>query len=353
MSLTITDLNTLIAFNDQLAALFDAGVPVGFVGDSQTLDSELERINALLARRISQGESLDQALELERDVPSWYRSLALSAIKSGDVESALSDFTGFAQVTDQSEYVVESALIYPLIVVGLAYFGLIAFCIFFVPSLQSTYARFRIPVGSGIAVLEFLRDWLPFWIALPPIVLLLILARKIRNRRLKSASRRRFGGVLTRLSGATRALALERSAYVAKSIAAFDESGLPPNEAIELALGDYQGARAPEGTRPAAYARLPVAPEERTTGQRNHFPPFLQWALFESEPTIARHRALDMAAALYHQASVHAMQRARVFAPMVLIVVIGGTATLLYGLALFVPVVQMLKAIALTPVTGA
>jgi type II secretory pathway component PulF len=339
---TIPDLSMLIAFNDQLAALFEAGVPVGFVGNSTKLATELEKVNALLARRISQGESLKVALESEPSVPNWYRALVLSALSSGDVDSALSDYTSVATIADQADDVVQSAWIYPIIVIALAYCGIVAFCFFFVPSLQSTYSSFRIPAGSGLATLEFLRAKLPFWIALPPILLLLYIARQIRKRRFDRKSSRFKGGILARLSGASHALTLERSAYLAKSIAALDEQGVPLDDAIVLASGGSLTA--------GAANTLHGTPTKQQTEQKARVPPFLRWALYEAEPTILRRRALDMAAGLYHQASLHAMRRARLLAPMLLIVVIGGTVTLLYGLALFVPVVQMLKAIALTPV---
>jgi type II secretory pathway component PulF len=342
---TISDLSTLIAFNDQLGALFEAGVPFGVVGSSTKLATELEKVNSLLARRLSQGESLNVALESEPGVPSWYRSLVLSALSSGDVDAALSDYTSVSTVAGQSDDVVESAWVYPLIVVTLAYCGLVAFCLFLVPSLQSTYASFRIPAGSGLATLEFLRAKLPFWIALPPILLLIYVGQQFRKRRCVRTSNRVRSGILARLSGASRAVTLERSAYLAKSIAALDEQGTPLDDAIVLASGGSLTVSV-QKTSPATLRK-------RHTEQHAGVPPFLRWALYEAEPTILRRRALDMAASLYHQASLHAMRRARVLAPMLLVVAIGGTVTLLYGLALFVPLVQMLKAIALTPVKGA
>jgi type II secretory pathway component PulF len=350
---SITDLDTLIAFNDQLVALDEAGVPVGFAGNSKELAAELEKSNALLARRISRGESIDEAVESEADLPNWYRTLVLAAIKSGNVDSALRGFTAIATSADQKRYVAESAFFYPLIVASLAYCGIVGFCLFFVPSLQSAYASFRIPAGSGLMVLEFLRNTLALWVAIPPILVLLLVARQIRKRRHATTLNGNSSGILARLSGATRAMADERSACLAESIAAFDERGVPLDEGIALASGAGRPPALLERAQPAMPAGSRIAPAGDQPQSRSHFPPFLRWALFESEPTIVRHRALSMAASLYHQASIHSMRRARIVAPILLLVAIGGSVTLLYGLALFVPVVQMLKAIALTPIKGA
>jgi hypothetical protein len=40
------------------------------------------------------------------------------------------------------------------------------------------------------------------------------------------------------------------------------------------------------------------------------------------------------------------MRRATILAPIIGLVILGGGVTLLYGLAVFMPVVQMLKAVA-------
>jgi type II secretory pathway component PulF len=350
---SITDLETLIAFNDQLLALDEAGVPSGFPGSSKELAAELEKINGLLARRVSRGEPIEQALELEFDVPKWYRTLALSAIKSGNMETTLRDFTAVAIAADQSQYVSQSAMFYPLIVVTLAYCGIVGFCLFFVPSLQSAYASLRIPAGSGLTILEFLRSTLPFWIAIPPILLLLLIVRQIRKRRYVAISNGALSGILARLSGAARALDHERSACLAESIASFNENGVPLDEAIALASGASRPSAIPNQTNRTT--PIGTSDQQAVAGPQNRiqFPPFLRWALFESEPAIVRHRALEMAAGLYRQASIHAMRRARIIAPIILLVTIGGTVTLLYGLALFIPVVQMLKAVALSPIKGA
>ncbi len=307
----------------------------------------------MLARHVGRGDSIVEALETEPEVPSWYRTLALSAFKSRDVDTALREFITIASVADQSQYLTESALFYPLIVTSFAYCGIVGFCYFFVPSLESAYASFRIPIGSGLLALELLRNTLPYWIAIPPVLLILLLVWRIRKRRRGVALNDASIGILARFSGAARAVADERSAYLAESIATFSESDIPLDEAIALASGAAPPAAVSGQTRQVASAGAPSRPASGPLRKPVQFPPFLRWALFDSEPAIARHDALRMAAALYRQTSHHAMGRARIVVPIILLVAIGGTVTLLYGLALFVPVVQMLKAVALAPLKGA
>jgi hypothetical protein len=120
-------------------------------------------------------------------------------------------------------------------------------------------------------------------------------------------------------------------------MASLEESDVPFDKALALSAG------ACGETSMAAIGRSTA---NGNSAEASRFPPFMRWALFHSEPAVARKRALHMAAALYRDASDHSMRRARIVAPIIGLVLLGGSVTLLYGLALFVPVVQMLKAVA-------
>jgi len=56
-----------------------------------------------------------------------------------------------------------------------------------------------------------------------------------------------------------------------------------------------------------------------------------------------------MAATGYREASMQGIKRAKIIGPIFWLIFLGGTVTLLYGLALFLPVVQLLKAAAQPP----
>ena len=77
-------LDEFMALNDQLAALVEAGVPLDVdLGPRSQAASTLERINALVARRVSQGASLTAALETDDKLltPS-YRSMVQLGLRS-------------------------------------------------------------------------------------------------------------------------------------------------------------------------------------------------------------------------------------------------------------------------------
>jgi general secretion pathway protein F len=342
-----TELTDLIALNDQLVALREAGVPIAAGGETSPrgLSVTLERVNASIARRVGRGESLDKAIESDASLPVWYRNLVAAGLREGDLETALRDYSRVANSADETRFVAESAILYPLIVVGLAYIGMIAFCLFFVPTLESAYATFRISPGSGLSILQLVRDLLPLWIAVPPVLLLIFIVWRRRKRSSRTSADVSDGGLLGGVAGTLAAMFDQRAAYFAESLASLDEHDVPFDQALSLAAG-LCGEPALADAARATSANIAAGKPVSQSASALRFPPFLRWAIFESEPAVDRARALRMAAAIYREASTQGIKRAKIVAPIIWLVLLGGSATLLYGLALFVPVVQMLKAVA-------
>jgi hypothetical protein len=56
-----------------------------------------------------------------------------------------------------------------------------------------------------------------------------------------------------------------------------------------------------------------------------------------------------MAADIYRVSAARRQERLRTIVPLIACMVLGGSVTLLYGLALFLPVVQMLLGLASSP----
>jgi type II secretory pathway component PulF len=342
------ELDDFMAFNDQLLALIEAGVPIEASQEipDRDLSAMLTRINASVARRVSRGNSVEEALEAEKAVPDWYRNLIVSGLQSDDMDAALREFSRLSNSAEESRFVTESALFYPLVVCGLAYLGMIGFCLFFVPRMESASASFGIQPGTGLAVLRKLRDTLPIWVAIPPTLLLLFVAWRFRRRSHRTFSASGGFGLLAAVSGTSNAMYQQRCAHFAESVASLEENNVPLGKALALAAGVCSDRSLEDGARSLATTVSSGLSVNMASAEVHRFPPFMRWALFQSESTVGRNRALRMAAALYRDSSSQSMRRAKVIAPIIGLVFLGGGVTLLYGLALFVPVIQMLKAVA-------
>lgn len=329
-------LDDFMALNDQLAALAQAGVPLDIDVGRRGADpaAALEKINALIARRVSQGATVAEALESEQQaVTPSYRSLMQAALRSGNVSAALNGSHSLAESAADSWQTVLLSLLYPTVVCSFAFAGLIGCCLFFVPKLESMYVSMRIQPGMGLTLLRTLRDTLPYWIAIPPLALILAVIWS------RTQSQLAFGSsgvirILAWLPGMSRTILQQRWVTFAESLAALLEGGVPLEEALRITAGAGEGK--------AAAVQAPS--EDSPWAMR--LPPFLRWALWHSEATTGRVRALRIAAGIYRESARHRVDRWRVFLPVATCVILGGGVTLLYGMALFVPVVEMLRGLA-------
>jgi type II secretory pathway component PulF len=342
-------LDDFMAWNDELYALAEAGVPIDVDlarAGTDTLGA-LERINATIARRVSQGASLTEALEAtEPFMTRDYCSLMQLGLHSGNIGTGLTAATRRAESLDDSWQIVRFAMFYPVIVCGLAYVGMISFCLLFVPTLENLYRSLQIRPGAGLHVLQAIRETLPYWIAVPPLALVLWLGSRMIFPSKRGLSQGRTAQALAWLPGMSRVIDQQRYASFAETLAALLEAGTPLPKALGLAVGTCgQGAMA-ESVRALAASLNQGAMLSDESRLALRIPPFLRYALWHSEETIGRGRALHMAASFYRESARRYVERMRLVAPLVACVLLGGGVTLLYALALFVPVVEMLGSLA-------
>jgi type II secretory pathway component PulF len=324
-------LDEFMAFNDQLAALLDAGVPMETgLGEQTTPAAEFQSINAVVARRVSQGASLDQALEDSGAGPPLYRHLVRVGLRTGNLASALRAANQLAESREESRQAATFALVYPAVILFLAYLGLVGFCLLLVPTLQNMYQSMGLRPRLTLNALSALRQTLPYWIALPPLGLAigLALARRRSHRAAVDLAHRR-----TLASGRWTTHAIGQASNFSHSLATLLENGVPPGEALSIAEGSPANALA----------------ANHLSQSQAVFPPFLNWALFESEPAVNRVAALRTAADVYRSFAQRRLARWRVVAPIVFCILIGGSVVLLYGLVLFTPLIDMLQGLAAVP----
>lgn len=340
-------LSDFIALNDQLLALHQAGVPMNVVPVAKglTAPETLERINAAVARSVGQGASIAQALEEQGSLTTpEYRCLMQVGLQSGDLSAALGGAQDVAEAVADARNSLRVALLYPAIVCLVAYMGLVIFCLFLVPRLQNFVANLGLPMGTIFSVVEGLRATLPYWVALPPIIMVVILfwiRRSDRNSSLAASP------VLLRwVPGASRAILEERCANFAGTLASALEARLPADESLRLAAGTWPEADIAARLRSVAPLLVNSSPEAAAAAIPVSFPAFLRWAMVSSPEVAERASNLRMVAGVYRDTAARRLRRVRVVAPILACVLIAGSVTLLYGLVLFLPAVQLLRDLA-------
>ncbi|QDU89177.1 type IV pilin biogenesis protein [Pirellulimonas nuda] len=300
----------LMAFNDQLVALRRAGVPLDF-GLSRPSDdaASLERFNTAVVRHISRGEPMDQAVRASTQSASQsYLGKLLVGLREGRLPSVLDGAARVAALSERSGSDLKIAFAYPLLLALLSCVGLMGFCVLLAPTFASTYEDLREAPGQGARLLLWSRDHIAYW-GVAAALLLLTVWLWIRRAKARP----------------TRAVANQRWAEYAGAAADLLEAGVPLEEAFHLAA-DACGDSSLAETDPT--------------------PPLLAWATGPQYSLADQSLALRAVASVYGHSAERRAERFGRVAPIVATAAIGGAFALAYGLALFVPVIELLLTLA-------
>ncbi|WP_428306266.1 type II secretion system F family protein [Lacipirellula sp.] len=339
-------LDDFMALNDQLTALVRADVPLGLGlgtnGDAAA--ATLEKVNAGVARRVSRGESLADAIGDEPTAPALYRRVMQAGWRSGNAQAALASSSRLAEAAEETRYQTRAAFFYPALVALLALAGIAGFVRFVLPTLVGVYREFRIPEGPTLRLIESLRTSFP-WLAMLAVAVVII-AFSIWFKRRRADSPQDDGNRWNeRLSGGQRAHLNRRIANCCDHLATLVEGDVPLIESLPLAAeasGESSLVAAAESYAVAS-AQQNAAELQRATLR---FPPFLRWALWQPDESISRPAALRIAAQVYRGTAERYAERTRLTLPMLVCIFLGGGVTLAYGLLLFVPMTDLLQSLA-------
>lgn len=128
---------TFLVFNQELAALLRAGLPL-----LQCLDLMLERLRDPQFRsvltdirdRVKSGEDLSEAFGAYGDMfPALYPSTLKAGERTGELEAVIRRFIRYLKLVLEARKKVISALIYPAVLVGLSFTMIVVMTIYVVP----------------------------------------------------------------------------------------------------------------------------------------------------------------------------------------------------------------------------
>ncbi|MEE8525043.1 MAG: type II secretion system F family protein [Thermoanaerobaculia bacterium] len=132
-----------MAFNQELAALLHAGLPL-----LQSLDMMLERFEDPSARevltdirdRVRSGEELSEAFARYDDMfPPLYASTLKAGERTGELETVIRRFVRYLSLVLEVRRRVISALVYPLVLIGLSILMMAVMAIYVVPKFSIFY----------------------------------------------------------------------------------------------------------------------------------------------------------------------------------------------------------------------
>lgn len=339
-----------VALNDEIAALVRAGLPLdrGLMGASSGARGRLGLVAGSLARRLEGGASLAEALDAEGDrVPPVYRAVVEAGVRSGRLATALEGLADLARRQMELRSVLGLSMVYPWIVVCLAYGMLVGFLTFLVPRLSTAFASFRLPEPWGLRALEDLGRSSWYWWPLGPIVLIVAWFCWWRSGRASAFPIGR-GGWFGRLPGISRVFQWSSWSGFADLLALLVAHDVPMGSALRLAgraSGDSRLARSADGL-----ADQLEAGQVRLNDRLKGVPPLLVWLVGGAGGAAGGSLvgSLRRMAESYRRRAILQSEVARIVFPMVATFAVGGLTALVYVITLFLPISVLLDQLSLS-----
>jgi general secretion pathway protein F len=343
-------LDQLIALNDEMAALIRAGVPLeqGLEALGGELPGQPGKLAGLLATRMSAGESLSQILsdEQHRFPPVW-RAVVEAGLRSGHLASALESLSETARRTSSLRKTVGAGLLYPVVVVALAYAVFVFLVTWLIPLALKAQMDLTERADEVLAALNGLGRTASWWAIPVPLVAVVLLGMWWRRSGQalwysRNGATFRTGNRRTRgRGGFRRALQLGRMATFTEVMALLVKQRVPLDDSVVLAAES-------SGDRTIAAASVQIAERLRRGEQFRRYedlppglPPLMGWLLLAGEGQPDLSEALSRSAAVYRNRAARAATWTAVYLPISLTVFVGGTATLICALITFTPLLRM------------
>lgn len=330
-------LEHLIAFNDEVAALSRAGVPLGY-GLAQLggdLPNQLGKITSAVGERIEAGESLDAIFANETgDFPEIYAAVVAAGIKSGNLTAATD---GLAQTLRRVANVRRSvgfAMIYPVTVFVLASV-LFVFCLRRVfPVLESAIQSFAIPESPLLdqAISIFARTNM-FLLVIPFLLVLFAILWWRRTGNAISLRHSSTGWMYSLLPWASRLMRCGQIATFSDLLALLVEQRVPLGEALTLSA-KATGAKDIIQDAEQLCARIErgdaSAWESESADSEKGLPPLLLWTLAGQQSNSRLTSQLSRLAQTYHRRAEELAHWLRTVFPAIATAVVAGSVTVIY-----------------------
>ncbi len=347
-------LDELLALNDEVASLIRAGVPLelGLRQLSSSALGGLSRLSGRLVERMEAGASLQQALRDEGDhVPGVYLSVVEAGRRSGRLPEALETVSVLSRSLQELHRRAVLALMHPMLVLILTYVLLIFMVWGIVPILSSTYQELRFEPGWVLRTLDSMRDSLPVWG--PGVPILVVVGASILNRTSSYADTASSGRLVSGRIQSFRWVPWFRAVMHNYDRATFSQllsllvkHEAPLHEAILLSAHATGNARIVNGSTRLAERLQSGIPLSDAVNEATTLPAFLRWMLVSGQRHDSLAPTLHQASDVYQRRAEHQIEWIRATLPIVLTCTIGGSAALLYALALFAPVLEMYSRLA-------
>ena len=340
IALSTTELTTLTR---SLASLLEAGLTVEQAFNALIEQAERERVRQVLAAlrgEVLAGNTVAKALGAFPHVFSeLYRTLVAAGESSGQLARVLSKLADYLEERQQLRARLSLALIYPVIVMGVALVVVGALLVYVLPQVVQvfTHAHQKLPILTRalISFSGFLQATWGLWIAV--IVGLAIAARFAMRRAGSRAAVHRF---LWRAPLVGRVLRHLDAARLAATLSILVGSRVPILHALEAGTGVMTLVPMRDALSTAARGVREGMPLARALGATQAFPPVMVHLIASGETSGRLDQALERAARQQqNDIATRLAAFAALFEPAMILFMGGVVLTIV--LAILLPIFQL------------
>lgn len=338
-------LDDFLLFNQQLAALIHAGLPV--LQSIQMLrqrspNPKLRLVLADVESRIKSGSALSEAFAAQGETfPQIYTASILAGERSGNLDDVLRRYVEYTKAIAQLRRKIRGALTYPVILLCAAFILIGVLTTFVIPQFSSLYDNMGADLPGittfVVSLSTFSRDnliWLgPLAIG---VVALLTFWRRTEN------GRRTMDRWVLKVPIVGDLVRQMTTAQLSRSLATLLAGGITLVESFQIALASVSNRELLRATEPALPKVREGKPFTESLSDAGWMPPLAVDMIGVGERSGSLREMLDEVAGFYDaETEVKLGQLTTFIEPAILITMGGIVVTIL--LAIYLPLLQMVS----------
>src|SRR5499426_2824416 len=338
-------LDDFLLFNQQLAALIHAGLPVLQSIQMLRQRSPNPKLRIALSdveARIKSGSALSESLEAQGETfPKIYTASILAGERSGNLDDVLRRYVEYTKSVAQLRRKIRSALTYPVLLLGAAFILITILTTFVIPQFSSLYENMgtELPavttfvVGVSSAVRENI-----YWL-LPS---LLIAGAGLFSWRRTENGRRAMDRWVLKIPIVGDLIKQLTTAQLSRSLATLLAGGITVIESFQIALQSVSNRELLRSTEPALPKIREGKPFTESLAAAGWAPELAVDMVGVGERSGSLREMLDEVAGFYDaETETKLGQLTSLIEPAILLVMAGVVITIL--LAIYLPLLQMVS----------
>jgi type IV pilus assembly protein PilC len=338
-------LDDFLLFNQQLAALIHAGLPV--LQSIQMLrerspNPKLRMILGDVEARIKSGSALSAALAAQGETfPRIYTASILAGERAGSLDDVLRRYVEYTKSIAQLRRKIRSALTYPIILLCAAFILIVVLTTYVIPQFSSLYenmgAELPLITTFVVGLSSAVRNNI-YWLV--PVIIAMLVG--LVSWRRTEKGRRAIDSVLLKIPIVGELIRQLTTAQLSRSLATLLAGGITLVESFQIALTSVSNRALLRSTEPVLSKIREGKPFTDSLAAAGWLPPLAVDMIGVGERSGSLREMLDEVAGFYDaETEVKLGQLTTFIEPAILITMGGIVVTIL--LAIYMPLLQMVS----------